>query len=106
MPFQRKRKLSDIRELSAELEQVERRYLGHAGWKTTSETPGSLVLWTRDYEGSTIMVTKDTAMHMQRAYFEEDPHNWVLQGSGDAKCARCGVWSEDACVPEECPPRE
>lgn len=56
----------DIDDVREQLDFRVHEYLRQNGWKTTSDTPGSLVLWEREVRGRVVLVSMDTAVHMQR----------------------------------------
>jgi hypothetical protein len=43
-------------------------FLRGRGWKYTSETPGSYLLWQREVNGKTILVDRSMAMSLERAW--------------------------------------
>lgn len=46
-------------------------FLRSRGWTHTSDTPGSIWLWTKEIDGKTFLVDKDTAIYMVGAEEEE-----------------------------------
>ena len=63
--------MSRYDDLKWEREQLgfeEDRWLRECGWSTTSDTPGCFVLWEREYKGKTLLVSRSTALEMQRHF--------------------------------------
>ena len=49
------------------LRSAQRAYLTKSGWKTRSDTPGSIWLWHKEIDGREYFVTTGTAIYMQRS---------------------------------------
>lgn len=84
-----------------EVSELKNRLLLDCGWTRTSSTPGSYILWTREWEGKSLMVSTDMAFSMQRVHIEEDPHEWDEDGT---TCTNCGTTGCDESPAIECLP--
>ena len=60
----------DIEDARAEVDHTRDKFLRSRGWHHTSNTPGSYWLWCREWGGTTLMVSADTAFAMERNHFE------------------------------------
>lgn len=65
---QRHRQYRRLEDRAERVQYDRERYLRECGWSYTCDTPGSLWLWRREYQGKTLLVATDTAMHMQAAF--------------------------------------
>jgi len=60
-------------EIASEIEQLgfdQDRYLREHGWNYTSNTPGCFWLWTREWDGKVLAVSKELALRMQHVMEE------------------------------------
>jgi len=91
------RKYRAVEELEERLEQEKRSYLRDRGWECTSQTPGCLWLWRRDFAdvdarraarhpstaspfvpyGVIAGATTDVALHMTRSELERRKEDWI-----------------------------
>ena len=63
-----------LEELRNEVDGAEAEYLRAHGWKHTSNNPACLWLWEKPTsEGRTILVSQDTAIHIQDYEDANDP---------------------------------
>jgi hypothetical protein len=64
--------------MRSEVEEIVSKALRRAGWKHTSQTPGSVWMWQKEIDGCVYSVSQDEAERMQehfdrKAYFERYP---------------------------------
>lgn len=53
-----------ITELEIQLDEAKRSYLRAQGWGLTHNTPGSVLMWKRDFEQGAVMVDIERAVQM------------------------------------------
>lgn len=59
-------KSSELDSLRVKLLNKEREYLEYHGWKTTCSLPGSFGLWEKEIKNRVIIVSKETAIEIQK----------------------------------------
>jgi len=86
-------KLREIAEAEAQREDLEEAYLRERGWSQTSDTPGSIWVWTKALpDGRVVLVGRRQALAFAGALDRDaedlDEWNRALRGQAEARSKR------------------